>query len=110
MGSNFRRVRASCLPLLACRPTCLPVQLTPGEKNGSARQYNCTGQRQRESARDLDRSTHFFSLASKLLLLLQLILQNVAIGLQLNQPILILAVQEIQFTLQLVFVLLEKLL
>lgn len=53
--------------------------------------------------------THLFGLASLLLLLIELILENIAIRLQFDEAIFVLAVQQVQFALELVFLLLEEL-
>lgn len=53
--------------------------------------------------------SHLFSLSARRLLLIEFVLENIAICLQFNDSILVLAIQLVQFALQLVLLLFEKL-
>ena len=55
-------------------------------------------------------NTHPFQLSARLVLLVELLFQHIAVGLQLNDSVLVLAAQLLQFPLELVLFLLEKLL
>lgn len=55
------------------------------------------------------KGTHPFQLATRLVLLIELVLEYVAIGLQLNEAVFVFSIEQVQFPLELVFLLFEQL-